>query len=114
MKSISIKQFSAIGAALLLAGLTGEVVAGDVQGGMRDVNQVYGRSSAMSAPAGSVKVDGLTVETIGRAPKANGTATHKQVAHSYEGLIGDFGRGTPNLAIIHKGASNETLAADVR
>ena len=113
MKSITIKQLSAIGAALLLAGLSGAVVAGDVHGGMRDVNQVTGRASATVAGNGSVKAGYLTVEAIGRAPKANGEA-NGQVARSNEGLMGGFGRGTPNLAITYKGASSSTLAGNVQ
>lgn len=113
MKSITIMQVMVIGTGALLAGLTGAVVAGDVQGGMRDVNQAQGRGSAMVAGNGSVKAQTLTVEAIGRAPKGNGEAG-KQAARSSEGLIVDFGRGTPNLAIIHKGDSSKTLAGNVQ
>jgi len=115
MNSISIKQLRVISAALLLAGLSGAAIADDVRSGARGVNEVFGRASAIPAPTGSVKLARLTVDTQGRGANAEKPAgTTYQVARSGSTLVGDFGRGTPNLAIAHKGGTSGTLAAGTR
>ncbi|HWQ39900.1 MAG TPA: hypothetical protein VNM24_15060 [Burkholderiales bacterium] len=101
-------------AALLLTGLSSAAVfAGDVRGGAPDVNQILGRSSATFAPGGPVKTGWLTVEATGRNPKSGGAhGTSKGIAsRSGDGLINEYGRGTPNLAVTYKGASSQTLSA---
>ena len=49
MNSITIKQLRVISAALLLAGLSSVAIGEDVRSGTRDVNQVFGRASAIPA-----------------------------------------------------------------
>ena len=104
-------------AALVLVGFTSiGAIAGNVHSGMSDVNQVFGRSSAMPKQGAPGKTAGLTVDAIGRSSSlvANAGMSTRIATRSTEGLLAEYGRGTPNLAITHKGASSGNLAANAR
>jgi hypothetical protein len=104
-------------AAFVLVGFTSiGAIAGNVHSGASDVNQVFGRSSAMPKQGAPSKTAGLIVDAIGRSsnPVGNSDMSTGIATRTTDGLLAEYGRGTPNLAITHKGASSGNLAANAR
>jgi len=122
MNSMQLKRYSrqfrtCSVAALVLAGFTSiGAIAGNVHGGGSDVNQVFGRSSAMPTQGAPSKSGGLSVDVLGRSSNPNGKADMATniATRSADGLIAEYGRGTPTIAITHKGATSGNLAANVK
>ncbi|MGH8245002.1 MAG: hypothetical protein ACREUU_01065 [Gammaproteobacteria bacterium] len=122
MKSIQLsrhsQQFRACSlAALVLIALSAtSALAGDVRSGTSDVNKVFGRSSAMPAHGAPVKTAGLSVDAFGRSSNHIGKtdAAINVATRSTDGLIGQYGRGTPSQAITQKGTSSGKVAAKAR
>ncbi len=122
MKSMQLKryarQFRACSVtALVLVGFSSiGAIAGNVNSGSRDVNQVFGQSSAMPAQGAPIKTTGLSVDAFGRSSNQVGKSgmSSNIATRSPDGLIAEYGRGTPSHAITHKGTSSDKLAAKTR
>lgn len=92
-------------AALVLVGFSSVgAIAGNVHGGSPDVNQVFGRSSAMPTQGAPSKTAGLSVDALGRSSNQWGKQgmSSNIATRSAEGLIAEYGRGTPSQTISHK------------
>jgi hypothetical protein len=119
MKSMQLnryaRQFRACSvAALVLVGFSSVgAIAGNVHSGSPDVNRVFGQSSAMPAQGAPTRTAGLSVEAFGRSSQWSKQGMSSNIAtRSAEGLIAEYGRGTPDQKISQK--SPGKLAAKTR
>lgn len=122
MKSMQLNRYSRqiraySVAALVLVGFSSfGAIAGKVHSGSPDVNQVFGRSSAIPKQGAPGKTAGLTVDVLGRSSNPGGKADMSTniATRSPDGLIAEYGRGTPTIAATQKGDSSSNLAAKAR
>lgn len=103
MKTMQINTLTA----LVLFALSAGAVAGEVHSGSPDVNKVFGRSSAIHVSGATIKTAGLSVDAFGRSSNQIGKVGATTLAsRSTEGLIAQYGRGTPSHAMAPKASGN--------